>query len=235
MERFFPGPLSLILPRQASVPDIVTAGLNTVAVRMPAHPVARQFLEACGRPVAAPSANRSGRPSPTSWEAVKADLEGRIPCILKGERSPIGIESSVVDCTAQPPILLRSGAVSLEELRDVVPEIEISSGAAGQLARSPGMRHRHYAPRARVTLVDTPPATPPLNAAFIGMVAPSPGFRLVAVCDSLEAYAHQVFDFFRRCDAAGVTLVLCQRVSERGIGRALMDRIQKAAEAGDEA
>src|SRR5690606_39229132 len=108
--------------------------------------IAHAFLEACGRPVAAPSANLSGRPSPTTWEAAYADLDGRVPCILQGDQTPVGLESTVVDCTGAAPVVLRSGGVTLEALRGVVPETVLSGRHAPELARSPGTRYRHYAP-----------------------------------------------------------------------------------------
>src|SRR5215831_14854171 len=126
IQAFFPGPLTLILPKNEKVPSAATAGLNTIGVRMPKDPITRQFLRACAVPVVAPSANLSGRPSPTSWQAVRADLNGRISCILKGDRTKIGLESTVVDCSGGTPVILRAGAVTLEDLSKVIPQIKIS-------------------------------------------------------------------------------------------------------------
>jgi len=233
IDAFFPGPLTVILPRRADVPALVSGGLPTVGVRMPRHPVAQAFLAACGVPVAAPSANRSGRPSPTTWEAVRADLEGRIPCILVGERTEAGLESTVVDCTGETPVVLRAGVVTLEALRAVHPATRLAEPAAEALARSPGARYRHYAPRARVRLIDAPgEAEPGPDAAYIGL-APPPApeaFGLVRVCASVEDYAHALFDFFRRCDAAGLRTIHCERVPPAGLGLALMDRLRRAAQ-----
>ena len=122
IETFFPGPLTLVLKKSDRVPLIATAGLDTVGVRMPASPLAHEFLTLCGTPVVAPSANISGRPSPTTWQAVFEDLDGRIDCILQGGPTDIGLESTVVDCTTKPPLVLRFGSVPLEELRGVVPD-----------------------------------------------------------------------------------------------------------------
>ncbi|MDI3316822.1 MAG: L-threonylcarbamoyladenylate synthase [Bacillota bacterium] len=171
--RFWPGPLTLVLPRKAAVADEVTAGLETVGVRMPDHPVARALLRATGRPVAAPSANRSGRPSPTTAEDVLADLDGRIDAVLDGGPCRIGVESTVVDLTGSPPLVLRVGGLAVEELRRWLPGLEIDrailrqlgrdgSPAAGRDAeteagsfrpRAPGMKYRHYAPRVPLYLV----------------------------------------------------------------------------------
>ena len=232
MERFFPGPLTLVLPRHPDVPDEVTAGLPTVGVRMPRHPVAQAFLEACGTPVAAPSANRSGRPSPTRWEAVYADLNGRIACILQGDRSDMGLESTVVDCTGSEPVVLRAGAVPLEALRAVVPETRLVGDEASLKARSPGTRYRHYAPRARVVLVDHPDeAVPDPRHAYIGLTPPAhpEAFGACCICPDVETYAYELFDFFRRCDAQGCTRIYAQRVPRTGLGLALMDRLERAA------
>lgn len=232
MERFFPGPLTLVLPRHSDVPDEVTAGLPTVGVRMPRHPVARAFLEACGTPVAAPSANRSGRPSPTRWEAVYADLNGRIACILQGDRSDMGLESTVVDCTGPEPVVLRAGAVPLEALREVVPETRLVGNEMSLKARSPGTRYRHYAPQARVVLVDHPDeAVPDPRHAYIGLTPPAhpEAFGACCICPDVETYAYELFDFFRRCDAQGCTRIYAQRVPRTGLGLALMDRLERAA------
>lgn len=233
MDHFFPGPLTLVLPRQAIVPDVVTAGLDTVGVRMPRHPVARAFLEAAGTPVAAPSANRSGRPSPTSWPWVHDDLDGRVDCILQGDRSEAGLESTVVDCTEELPVVLRAGAVTLEALRAVVPSVGGTAPTATH-RRSPGTRHRHYAPEAQVLLVDDPhDAVAGPAHAYVGLEAPAvpAGFGLVLVCDDAAAYGHELFDFFRRADAAGCTRIYGQRAAPEGLGRALNDRLARAAQA----
>lgn len=234
MDRFFPGPLTLILPRHPDVPPIVTAGLDTIGVRMPDHPIAQRFLVACDTPVAAPSANRSGRPSPTTWEAVQDDLGGRIPCILKGGRTRAGLESTVVDCTSTPPAVLRPGAISLDALRAAVSDVQGPITDDGSPPRSPGTKHRHYAPTAQVCLVDDPSdAEPDAAHAYIGLEAPpqQDAFGRVRVCPSVEAYAHALFHFFRQSEAAGCTRIYCQTVPDAGLGQALMDRLQRAASA----
>ena len=237
-ERFFPGALTLVLPKHVDVPPVVTAGLDTIAVRVPAHEMAQAFLRACACPVAAPSANRSGRPSPTTWQAVLEDLDGRIPCVLRGEPSVVGLESTVIDCTTDIPRVLRSGGVTLEALREVVPDMQGPQDTTGGVPRSPGIRHRHYAPAARVVLVDQAPSGPPQEiAGYIGMEtpgedagnAPSGRWRLVERVATPEAYAHHLFDFMRRCDAAGVETIYCQTIEPTGIGAAIMDRLQRAA------
>jgi L-threonylcarbamoyladenylate synthase len=232
IEAFFPAPLTLVLPKAARVPLAATAGLATIGVRMPKNRLAREFLEACGVPVVAPSANLSGRPSPTTWEAVAEDLNGRIDCILQGEATEIGLESTVVDCTAETPLVLRAGAVSLEDLQKVVPETRLYRLRKNEVARSPGLRHRHYSPRARVVLLENPAAAieDAPAAAWIGLDARPEKFALAKICGSAAEYAREVFAFFRACDGRKIEKIYCQKVEEKGIGLALMDRLRRAAE-----
>jgi L-threonylcarbamoyladenylate synthase len=238
IDRFFPGPLTVLLPRHERVPAIVSAGLPTIGVRMPDHPLAHRFLLTCGVPVAAPSANLSGRPSPTTWEAVAADLGGRIACILRGKQARVGLESTVVDCTGDRLVLLRAGAVSFEELAAFLPEGRLLDGTGSptsELAsppRSPGMKYRHYSPQAEVIVCQaSDPLFPGDHAAWIGLDSPThPGrFQRILLCADVEAYAQRLFAFFRQCEAEGVTRIFCQEVPLTGLGRAVMDRLRKAA------
>ena len=230
IDALFPGPLTVVLKKSADVPLIATAGLDSIGVRMPRNKLAREFLTACGVPVVAPSANLSGRPSPTNWEAVLEDLDGRIDCILQGETTEIGLESTVVDCTKEKPVLLRPGAVSLEQLRNVVPETAVFSGTDNADTPSPGMRHRHYSPLAKVKLVENDSGV--INAeisAFIGLKHPVNDYALTKLCGSVEEYAHSLFAFFRECDHRDIKTIYCEPVKEEGIGVALMDRLRRAA------
>lgn len=234
MDRFFPGPLTVIIPRHPDLPKIVTAGLDTVAVRMPRHPVAQTFLTACATPVAAPSANVSGRPSPTTWRAVEKELGGRIACILKGPAAEVGLESTVVDCTGRKPVILREGAITREQLSEVRPDVRSADRKIQAVTRSPGTKHRHYAPHARVCLVaephDVDPETAP-ESGYIGL--DKNGFRekprRVLACRDIAHYAQNLFRFFRQCENLGLKTVYCQNVPETGLGRALMDRLRRAA------
>jgi L-threonylcarbamoyladenylate synthase len=233
IERFFPGPLTLVLPKSKNVPLIATAGLDTIGVRMPGNDLARGFLKACGIPVVAPSANFSGRPSPTTWQAVYEDLDGCIDCILQGETTEIGLESTVVDCSGERPVVLRTGAVTLEQLREIVPGTEVYQAREGDPSRSPGMKHRHYSPRAKVVLGVNATGRErvlPENAAYIGLILPESNFAITKICDSVEDYAHSLFEFFRECDRRGIDTIWCEPVEETGIGAALMDRLRRAAE-----
>ena len=226
---FFPGPLTIVLKKRSEIPLVATAGLETVGIRMPRNKTAYVFLAACAAPVVAPSANISGRPSPTTWKAVYDDLDGRIDCILKDEATEIGLESTVVDCAGGVPVLLRPGAISLDELRTVVGNIIVSGGGEEE-RRSPGMRYQHYAPQARVKLVSPADVIhDSIGAAFIGIHERPEQFAFKSICSSSGEYAHQMFEFFRKCDRRGIEVIYCESVPETGIGTALMDRLRRAA------
>lgn len=230
---FFPGPLTIVLPKHERVPAIATAGLNTIGVRMPQHPIAQQFLRACGVPLVAPSANLSGRPSPTTWQAVRDDLNGRIACILKGNPTKVGLESTVVDCTGAKPVILRAGGVTLEQLREIVPETELARSTHSDAPKSPGMKYRHYSPSARVSISNIPQfAAPTANSAYIGIDPPPhlDGFNKFLLCKNVTEYAHSLFQFFRECDEERIQTIYCQAAQEEGLGLALMDRIRRAAQ-----
>jgi len=228
---FFPGPLTIVLKKTPDVPEIATAGLDTIGIRMPRFDLANRFLQACETPVVAPSANLSGRPSPTTWQSVVEDLDGRIDCILQGEATEIGLESTVVDCTSEVPMILRSGSISIEQLREVVSSTSIYKASENEPPRSPGLCHRHYSPRARIVIVDRGTEINVVrNAAYIGMNRSGADFSHERICLSAEEYAHAIFEFFRECDRSGVEAIYCERVEETGIGVALMDRLRRAAE-----
>lgn len=229
---FFPGPLTLVVPKHPTVPLAATAGLATLGVRMPQHELARAFIRACGVPLVAPSANLSGKPSPTTWQAVEADLAGKIACILQGPQTEVGLESTVVDCTGAAPIILRAGAVTLEQLQAVIPDTRLALAHDLTAPKSPGLKYRHYAPQARVRLLQTAEEAPlSRRSAFIGLHVPASrsAFERSQVCSDVAAYAHEVFQFFRECDAAGIQEICCEVVEETGLGVALMDRLKRAA------
>lgn len=232
IKAFFPAPLTLVLPKAEKVPLIATANLETIGVRMPRNKLALEFLKACETPVVAPSANFSGRPSPTIWQAVFDDLQGRIDCILQGEATEIGLESTVLDCTTEVPLILRAGAVTLEQLQKIEPKTKLYQTRKNEKPKSPGLKHRHYSPLAKVVLVQSSKRKFQNSriGAFIGLNAPDEKFRLIKICLSIENYAHEVFSFFRRCDKENIEIVYCECVEEKGIGLALMDRLKRASE-----
>lgn len=230
MDEFFPGPLTLVLPKHKKISSLATAGLDTVGVRIPKHTIAQKFLTLCEVPVAAPSANLSGSPSPTTWQAVRHDLKGRIPCILKGNPSRIGLESTVVDCTGSTPVILRAGGLTLEQLRTVVPGTRLQKQQT-KVPKSPGVKYRHYSPMAYVFIVSDMSETVPMKrSAYIGMHSQGNGsFGLKKICRNEHDYARSLFRFFRECDDRNIETIYCEHVSESGIGLALMDRIRKAS------
>ena len=237
MARWFPGPLTLLLPKMPAVPDITTGGSPNVGIRMPVLAEARAFLRACGVPVAAPSANITGRPSPTTWQDCVEDMDGRVAAILKGPPAEVGLESTIVDCTGASPVLMRPGGISFEELVAVLPDLRAhaaygnpNASVAYAVTPLPGMKYRHYAPKARVILVDRAEHLPDVaRAGYIGLTPPpyAPAHMLVA--DSLTVYARSLFAFFRECDRRGLPIIYAERVPEVGLGVALMNRLRKAA------
>ncbi|TLU82022.1 MAG: threonylcarbamoyl-AMP synthase [Chlorobium sp.] len=231
VERFFPGPLTLVLRKNPHIPVSVTAGLDTVGVRCPSNPIAHEFLRRACCPVAAPSANISGVPSSTNWETVYKDLAGKISCILRGNPSEIGLESTIVDCSGPVPLLLRTGAVTLEQLQDVVPEtIPAPHTEKSTPPKSPGLKYPHYAPEASIVLIrHGEPVTAAPQSAYIGRGETPEGVAVTKKCRSLEEYGRELFSFFRQCDAEGIRVIYCELPENRGLGRAIRDRLQRAA------
>ena len=237
---FWPGPLTLVLPRAPNVPDIVTAGLGSVAIRVPAHPVAQQVLRAAGVPIAAPSANTSGRPSPTTAQHAEADLGDNVPLYLDGGPATVGLESTVVSVLGDQPVLLRLGAIPQEALYRMVKEWGKADGAGPAL--SPGMKHRHYAPTAKVRIVPANQMASawrqkggdPTYAFIVSAETAAAGMagRNVAVPggrDDADLWAHDLFALLRRFDRKGTIIV--EPIPEKGLGAAVMERLRKAAEA----
>lgn len=238
---FWPGPLTLIVPRRPLVPDAVTAGLDTVAVRCPDHPVARALIRRAGLPLAAPSANSSGRPSPTAAWHVAEDLGDRIAGIVDGGPTAIGIESTIVDCTSEPPTILRPGGLAREAIEEVVGPVALAGESRGA-PKAPGMKYRHYAPAVPVTLV--PRQDPALRRSFeegrpLGLLlsdeeinalpTPPPQIYLwnLGPGDRPDLAAARLFDGLRRLEAFGVEAMLISEWPETGLGLGLMNRIRK--------
>lgn len=242
MDRFWPGPLTLVLPKTAELPLETTGGLETVGVRMPNHPVALALIKKARCPIAAPSANRSGSPSPTCAEHVMNDLGGRIDLILDAGPTIVGVESTVIDLTEELPLLLRPGGIPLETLRRVL-KIEPVKARSKAARRSPGMRFRHYAPRAQLILVEPGEAEAVtrkyLRQGFrVGVMArrsialEHPQLKTHRMPKKLPAYARSLFSALRGLDALGVEVIIAERVGERGLGRAILDRLRRAASRG---
>jgi L-threonylcarbamoyladenylate synthase len=252
--RFWPGPLTLVLPRSARIPDEVTAGLDTVGLRVPAHPVARALITAAAVPVAAPSANLFSRPSPTRAEHVLQDLDGRIDLVIDAGPTTVGVESTVLDLSGAVPLVLRPGAVTLDMLREVVPSVmgteRDSRPAAGGL-RSPGLLDKHYAPRAPLTLYDGPSGADRLRAEARRALEAGQRVGLVAVDEDLPVpplpcppvwvaplgpgaavadVAGRLYAALRDLDRIPVDLILARTPpGADGLAVAIRDRLRRAA------
>ena len=245
--RFWPGPLTMILRRRPVVPDAVTAGLDTVGMRCPAHPVCRAILAAADLPVAAPSGNTSGRPSPTTMADMLEDMDGKIDGIVDGGPCAVGVESTIIDLTETPPRLLRPGGVTLEELEDVLGEVAVDPAVtrlmgAGERPRAPGMKYRHYAPKAPVTVVRGEPAE---AARYIrrhiadgdGVICFNEFVPLfeghpvepIGPADDPAEHARRVFDALRYFDGTDAVRIWAQCPDPVGIGLAVSNRLNKAA------
>jgi L-threonylcarbamoyladenylate synthase len=228
--RFWPGPLSLVLPRRdgSGLSLLVSAGLETVATRAPAHPIAQGLLRAIGRPIAAPSANRSGRVSPTEAAHVAAELNDDVALILDGGRTPVGLESAVLDLSGETPALLRPGGVTLEQLTELVGPISV--GAIGAL-RSPGMLASHYAPALPLRL-DARDARPGEALLAFGPQDPPSGFAEILWLsrggDLTEAAAN-LFAMLHQLDRPAYTGIAVAPIPEHGLGRAINDRLRRGA------
>lgn len=254
MDKFWPGPLTLIFKHSNNVPKVTVAGLDTVAVRMPKHKVALEFIRRSGCPIAAPSANLAGRPSPTTAEHVYEDLNDRIDAIIDGGPSEIGVESTVVDFSVDPPLLLRPGGTSFETLKEILGDLKLHPFVKAeqelplQQTRSPGMKHKHYAPKAEVILVEgnIPSiivrvkelaesyrqkgkkvgilATKETQSAYSVGLVKSLGSR-----SNLATVAQNLFRLLREVDAEGVDIIIAEGVSSEGLGLAVMNRLRKAS------
>jgi len=236
--RFWPGALTLVLPRSDAVPDVVTAGLATVAIRVPSHPVARALLESVRLPIAAPSANLFSRPSPTRASHVRDDLEGRVDLILDGGPTTVGLESTVLDLSGDLPTVLRPGAISIRELGDVLERVQLRGTEAPAHAgamKSPGLLSKHYSPRAPLTLYLGDAAAVEERMRADAAAARAAGHK-VGVLDfgrdtDLATVASRLFASIRDLDASGVDLILARGIEAHdGLGLAIQDRLRRAAE-----
>ena len=245
VERFWPGPLTIVLPRKDVVPDVTTGGLDTVAIRMPANEIALKLIELSGKPIAAPSANISGKPSPTSAEHVADDFYGKIECIIDGGETRIGVESTVIDLTEHPPVLLRPGGLPLEEIEKVIGKVRIHPAVFGKKVdtpKSPGMKYKHYAPNAEVIVVEGPREKVKGKITELVKELKERGKKVGVIGSesynadeffflgsSVEEVAKNLFKALRYMDKAGVDVVIAEGVEERGLGLAVMNRPRKAS------
>jgi L-threonylcarbamoyladenylate synthase len=238
---FSPGPLTLVLNKNTRVPGIVTAGLETVAVRIPSHPIARALLEECSFPIAAPSANRSGRPSPTTFEMALSEMEGRVDAVINGGDCEIGLESTVINLEEKKLHILRPGAITEDMLKKALasyPGIEvISSEAHLKKPLSPGTKYSHYKPSAEVYIMEQ------INSAKIMSFFPGKKIGLIMISGSMVSsldmnvicfkniheYARGLYKSFAELDGKGMDIIITQAVEDKGLGKAVMNRLLKAS------
>jgi L-threonylcarbamoyladenylate synthase len=253
MEVFWPGPLTLVMPKAKIIPQIITGGLDTVGIRFPAHPVALKLIELAKCPVAAPSANISGKPSPTTAEHVWQDLNGKIAGIVDGGKADVGVESTVLDVTEEIPIILRPGGITLEQLEDTIGEVKLDSALydLGAIPKAPGMKYTHYAPEADVIIIkgSSDEMLGKVNSVLenskgerVGIMASQeliealpkslPANIITKVLGSennLETITANLFDTLRWFDQKGVRVIYAESFPDNNIGAALMNRLIKAA------
>ena len=251
MDACWPGPMTLIFPKSERIPAAVTAGLDTVAVRFPVHPAAQALIDAARRPVAAPSANRSGRPSPTAATHVMEDMAGRIPLILDGGPCDVGLESTVIDVTGETPRILRPGGVTPERIAQICGDVQVDDAVLrplreGERPRSPGMKYRHYAPSGALTIVQGESGAVvaairrmyddaltdgrrPLILALTHRLPAYGDRRCLPLGDSADEMARAMFAALRQADALDADILFSEAVPAEGVGLAVMNRLERAA------
>ncbi len=249
MEAFWPGPMTLIVPKSDLIPDVVTAGLDTVAVRFPSHPVARELIRQAGCPIAAPSANKSGKPSPTNAQDVLQDMDGIIAGVIDGGSCDIGVESTIIDTTGKEPVILRPGGITREMITEVMGTARLDPGLvrADQTPKAPGMKYRHYAPQAPMLLVEGPEAS--LGVIRLAIMAEASEQRVGVIAleetlhhfpkggnfvvhdggKNLEELAENLFRELRLFDREKVDLIIGEGVRDQDLGLAIMNRMRKSA------
>ncbi|MCC6866766.1 MAG: threonylcarbamoyl-AMP synthase [Ignavibacteria bacterium] len=247
ISKFFPGPVTVILKKNEIIPNAVTGGLDTIAIRMPSGRLAKQLIKSAGVPIAAPSANLSGSPSPTNFMHVLRDFNNKIPCLLIGPSAKYGLESTVIDCTGKHPVILRPGSITLEQIKKLDKHAVLLKKFTK--LKSPGQKYKHYSPKANVKLITVHNSKGKSEKIKIKLNEPSERqkeikqkcafigldknfgrrFEKVLICSSLSIYAKKLFWFFRQCDEDNIKIIYCQKVDEKGIGTAIMNRLQKAA------
>lgn len=240
MATFWPGPLTIVLPSSSRVPQVVTAGLKTIAVRMPDHPVASTLIRLLGEPIAAPSANRSGRPSPTHVEHVRRDVGEDVDMVLDGGICRIGLESTVIDMSIDIPCVLRSGAITMDMIQAAIGQITLHHPSNGTTKpKSPGMQYRHYAPNFRIIPVPPDAWAQTMDEwrnsdKRIGILCHRTAVKDESrafyrhVQGTHEEYGKGLFAAFLDAEAANIDVMLVETVKEQGVGIAIMDRIHRA-------
>ena len=256
--KFWPGPLTIVLPKDDIIPEIISGGLDTVAIRMPSHPVALALIQASNCPLAAPSANISGKPSPTDGEHVWQDLKGKVPFILDAGKTAYGLESTVLDLSGTIPVILRPGGITLEQIEAELGHVELDKGVDGQLQvstkpKSPGMKYRHYAPEGEIVLIHRESDRQITEEIDLTLKKKRNHQKIALLCmketaailgaeimekvdllyilgsrEKPEEVASHLFEGLRSCDQHKINLILAEEMSTQGIGLAYMNRLRKA-------
>ena len=253
IDKFWPGPLTIILNKKNIVPDVTSASLESVGIRMPNNEVALKLIELSGTTIAAPSANISGRPSPTDVERCVEDLSGIVDYILGADKSEVGVESTIIDCTVEPAVVLRPGGVTLEMLKEIDDRITLDKGIMTKPTKdfkpkAPGMKYRHYAPKAKVTIVigDSHKVVEKINEIVHNNIEQGKKVGILASKENEDKYkegevlvlgsskdlrevAHNLFEYLRSFDDIGVDVILAEGYEEKGVGIAVMNILKKAA------
>ena len=241
INKFWPGPLTIVLKKKSIVPDITSAGLDTVGIRMPSHPIFLEIIKKCDFPIAAPSANSFSKPSPTTAKDVFEDMNRRISLIVNGGKCKVGIESTIIDLSKEKPVLLRPGGISKEDIEHLIGKIEIHPSISDPLtkvrvAESPGMKYKHYSPNAKVIIAKT------LDSAdnfirkskskmiyYIGTKDINAPVQKKTILKNDVALTRSIFSSFREADRLSVDFIVVLSIEEKGIGLGLMNRLKKAA------
>ncbi|WP_315081652.1 L-threonylcarbamoyladenylate synthase [uncultured Clostridium sp.] len=253
IDKYWPGPLTLILKKKSIIPNMTSADLDTIGIRMPNNEIALKLIEMSNTVIAAPSANISGRPSPTDVERCIEDLSGRVDCIVGGNKSDIGLESTILDCTVNPPLVLRPGGITLEMLKEIDNRIEIDGAimkkSTGDLKpKAPGMKYRHYAPKAKVKIIsgERKKTIEKIKEMVDYYIDNNKKVCILTIQENEKEYnkgikvvlgsrenllmiAQNLFESLRKCDDLGADVILAEAYEEKGVGIAIMNRLNKAA------
>ncbi|EPY2306058.1 L-threonylcarbamoyladenylate synthase [Clostridium sporogenes] len=253
MDKFWPGPMTIILKKKDIIPNETSAGLYSIGIRMPSNKIAMELISMAGVPIAAPSANLSGKPSPTDLETCIEDLDGRVNMILGGDNSEVGVESTVIDCTINPPCILRPGGITLEMLKEVDSDIYIDPAIMKKpdkelRPKAPGMKYRHYAPKAPLKIIkgDLNKTIEKINEMVQNYIDAEKKVGIIATDETIDNYkkgevvsigsrkdlntiAHNLFYVLRTFDEKNVDLILSEAFEEKDMGVAIMNRLKKSA------
>ncbi|EES49801.1 L-threonylcarbamoyladenylate synthase [Clostridium botulinum] len=253
IDKYWPGPLTLILKKKSIIPNITSADLDTIGIRMPNNEIALKLIEMSNTVIAAPSANISGRPSPTDVERCIEDLSGKVDCIVGGDKSNIGLESTILDCTVNPPLVLRPGGITLEMLKEIDNRIEIDGAIMKKSTddlkpKAPGMKYRHYAPKAKVKIIsgERKKTIEKMKEMVDYYIDNNKKVCILTIEENEKEYnkgikvvlgsrknllmvAQNLFESLRKCDDLGADIILAEAYEEKGVGIAIMNRLNKAA------